>query len=261
MTGKPECDQFLDQYIDDRLSEPAAKHLSGCLDCQELRTSLQTIKSQGSLLEPAHALLQKKISQSVAAHSQASIPLIDSLITLLTGLRKPQFALAVLVLLALPGVIYYLHSPGAIPVLPLKTPDTLTAPWVSLASRSEIFNDGKGTTIANSGPAVVKFHPMELDVKSGEIISTIEPGSYPLFKIRTPHGSVQVVGTIFHTTVTAADTVVKVIRGKVLVSPKIGPVKTIVAGESASMVSFSDPKSPSSTQILAPGEDVTQSSR
>lgn len=110
-----------------------------------------------------------------------------------------------------------------------------------------------------TGPARVQLRERGFQQLSGEVKATVVPGK-AVFEGQTPHGRIQVLGTVFISKVAPAQTTVRVVTGKVRILPDSGHSVELVAGDSGNMLlSQGEGVSTFSSghlKLAKPGDDV-----
>ncbi|GAB4271484.1 MAG: hypothetical protein Kow0029_09230 [Candidatus Rifleibacteriota bacterium] len=261
------CKNTIEQIIDGKeLTEESKAHTSSCKSCQLVISTTKEIVENG---EPANFsdlypdLKQKVMKRLVPVMNQkfkAQKP---------TSIFSEHFFRFVFagaaIILAFIAIVPKVHRP-----LPEKK-TYLSSDAINSAQVFEISVNGNtaikssldnpvslfanetaeitipdGSSLKVRGPARLAICPRGFHLIEGSLTAKVARGNTK-FTGTTPHGKIEVLGTVFSCESTAQKTVVKVIEGKVKVIPDIGTAVTLTAGESTEMMTSDAVSSDSET--------------
>ncbi|MFZ2958443.1 MAG: FecR domain-containing protein [Candidatus Ozemobacteraceae bacterium] len=242
---KPEknCDRFLEELSGRRgVSAEAAAHLQICPDCLAFRQKIEALCREGTAVRPSasHQAIKKavmeRILEPVCEPSNESISIRGwgSLVAVAAGL--------------LIAIGIWLHpvdrwsgghlsgSRGYTVIADDGTTQTFPL------DRAFILGEGSARLSAPDGSVFQVVAPVEVVVETrgfvllqGTLVASVQSGKIP-FVGKTPHGQVEVLGTVFQLRVTKENSILHVLSGKVRMTSWGGVGKTFIANQSGDML-------------------------
>ncbi len=244
------CHETIEQVINDQEANP---HLETCESCQIMAQTTRAIKKVG---KPADyekdfpGLKEKVLHRIIPIFKKRFQAEKSNEASFFSGwVFKLAIATAAVVMFF--ALTFRPTGPG-----PVKNPDYLPIKLmqtfkmsvnakplieVSIDSPVSLFEGETaqimvpdGSKLKVNGPARLSIMPRGFHLISGSLVAEVTR-SNSSFTATTPHGKIEVLGTIFSCVSTSQKTTVKVIQGKVKVSPDKGSAVIIAAGETAEM--------------------------
>lgn len=254
------CENAVEQALS---GNPAnQEHVAGCEQCRQMIATISAIRN-----EAAPADLSAEFPQLKASVMKRLRPILKEKYG---DERSESFLQSWFFKFTLGAAALLLIFSMTIPIIGDKIPDKISgknslpivltqnfsisvnrseARSVSLDNPVSLFSgETAEITLPDSsilkveGPARLTLAPRGFHLASGFLTATVSKGK-GTFTGTTPHGQIEVLGTVFSCDSTAQKTVVKVIEGKVKVKPDKGSEKILTAGETAEMHNEASPDS------------------
>jgi hypothetical protein len=246
------CIETLEQVIDEKVPV-ATQHLETCETCKQISTTAHAIKTSGAPADYSDEFpgLKQRIMHKIEPVFRARYQQTSSVSDMFSawGLKLALAGAAFLVLFAMfssPRMPVSLdHSDTPLPIKLVQTfkmtinegpkiDKSMDAPVTLDSDQIAEIIVPDGSTLTVSGPAKLNVFPRGFHLIEGNLIAKVTK-SRKDFKATTPHGKISVLGTIFSCDTTSRRTTVKVLQGKVRVTPDQGQSIILTAGESTEM--------------------------
>ncbi|MBF0502866.1 MAG: FecR domain-containing protein [Candidatus Riflebacteria bacterium] len=244
MTTDNFCERFIEEISGrSQLSADASAHLRSCQACREARQVVESLIREGSAVRPAasHVAIKRIVMGRINA------PAAEPANEWGHGFQG-AIAAAAVVLMAVCLWMFSGDHRSAYPGYPGISPNTyLITSTYGISSSAPldqpfILASGSARLTAPDGSIFEAVAPIDMSVASrgfhltnGILIASVQPGKIP-FIGTTPHGNIEVLGTVFKVRVNRENSIVSVISGKVQVTPFDGVGKTFIANQSTAMV-------------------------
>jgi uncharacterized cupin superfamily protein len=249
------CKDAIEQVINgEKLSDQNQTHVNTCPLCKEAVKTVKELTTNGAPADFSDEFsgLKQKVMQRILPimNSRYAENKSESIISSwLFKLSLAGAALLILVATFFPAFQNTpAHRPGFQNNLPIQLSQSFKIsvngkPFIeaSLDNPISIFNGETaeiqvpdGSTLKVTGPARLNVAPRGFHLVSGTLIAKVAKHSTS-FTGTTPHGTIEVLGTVYSCESTAHKTVVKVIEGKVRVTPDNGSAVILQAGETTEM--------------------------
>jgi hypothetical protein len=244
------CHETIEQVID---GQETSSHLESCDSCRTMAQTAGTIKNDGKPADYANDFpgLKEKVlhrlmpifKRRFQAEKRNEASFFSSWVF--------KLAIATAAVVMFFALSFRPTSSGSVnkaDYLPIKLMQTFKMSVnakplieVSIDSPVSLFEGETaqiivpdGSKLKVSGPARLTVLPRGFHLISGSLVAEVTR-SNSSFAASTPHGQIEVLGTIFSCISTSQKTTVKVIQGKVKVAPDNGSAVIITAGETAEM--------------------------
>lgn len=267
MAAENHCQRLQESLMGSTDMAEDPEHLASCGECRQFRATIETLgKNRSNLFSPPPARLVRSILNQ-AFPPPAGLPWPLALLTILA-------AVGILVFSSL--ALYRSQSPSSVPqktVSPAEPRLNSPAPSLPLAgnpglhpdTRRIIMTDGEhlvsgpdGTQFELSGRVDIRILDRGFILQEGVITAHVKPGKTP-FIGKTPHGTLEVLGTVFKVMVKIDRSYVSVHEGKVRVKPLQGSSRVLTAAETLEMSATPDTfGNASSTWACPPGQETIQ---
>jgi len=249
---KTSCENQIERFLAGE--NPDRDHLESCEQCRQMIATIAAIKKDAAPANPALEFPHLK-----AAVMKRLKPVLKSKFA---EERSESFLHSWFFKLALGAAAFVLLLSMTLPVLRQKAPDqtvvrnslpivltqnfkisvngqaekevSLDNPVSLFAGEAAQITLPDASTLKVDGPARLSIAPRGFHLASGFLTASVCKGK-GTFVATTPHGQIEVLGTVFSCDSTAQKTVVKVIEGKVKVKPDQGSEQVLSAGETAEM--------------------------
>lgn len=245
------------------LNPEEKRHLEQCQECRDHELIIRKIQESGSAILPQPTAAYKKQLlekiHSLPANSSTANQ-APSLIDFSTGWIEALFQPRMLATMLILGIliltpVYWFHSPAVKPLI-----SSMENTWIEVAGgKTETVVLPDQSKLEVTGPARLQIHSRGFRQVTGEVKAMVVPGQ-TVFEVQTPHGRIQVLGTVFVSKVSAAETRVRVVTGKVRILPDSGPPADLLAGGSGIMLPSSGEGlstfSSGQLELSKPGKDV-----
>ncbi|MBF0499059.1 MAG: FecR domain-containing protein [Candidatus Riflebacteria bacterium] len=249
------CEKFRDELLKPKkISSELKAHVQECSECRNVREIIPVIQDHGSWYSgKKYENLKGKILQdydqifqqpaSTASHPWAITSLLSQFFNVKSAFGSLAFAGCLLFLVfqftGKPSVIqkkiYYQCSMGGnTQQIPLNQPLEINDGYALVVAPD-------GSRLEAEGKTFLRVGERGFELSFGKITATVKPSSQN-FKAVTPHGQIEVLGTIFSCIVNENNSLVTVVSGKVKVTPNGQLSRTLVAGGTIDMVSSTGSK-------------------
>jgi hypothetical protein len=245
MSNNETCQRFAEELTGNgSLSEACRAHLDTCPECQAFAATVQAMKSESSAYSRAEIepLRRNVIKRLEASPFYTRRPASDgnSLVERVLEFIMPwRFTLGFVTAVVLIAVITVFSQSGSsvlpVPVVPTDAPVTTLAFHIEseatpdysplpagsrfeLAQGQAVLHGPNRTRLHVQGPVAITPDEHGFILHSGQVRAEVTPGQ-TTYTGTTPHGTVEVLGTIFECVVGESATKVSVISGKVKVLP------------------------------------------
>ena len=247
MSSNETCRRFAEELsAGGRRSEACRAHLETCTDCRQLSETVQALKVEPSAynraaIEPFRRNVLRRLESSpLFTQKPTGESVFDRLIELIMPLRWTLGFAVALIILAVVSISP--ESPSVVPANAFRiegevaavTPFTAPGAVFDLAQGRAFLHGPDGSSLEVTGP--VRLIPQErgFTLLTGQVLARVKPGETP-YVGRTPHGTIEVLGTVFECTITEHATTVRVVSGTVKVVPNAGEPTTLEADQSTTM--------------------------
>ncbi|MBF0544131.1 MAG: FecR domain-containing protein [Candidatus Riflebacteria bacterium] len=229
------CEKIAENLLEGKtLSEKELQHINKCSECITVRKNFQFLSSMESLFPPDSSKLVDKIQKSIECLDSPSrtskiIPVPES--SRFSIATKKLTLTVVLIIVFLIAAKFYF-----VPISFEKKPET-SIPEQRTSEEKQIIlpmnniaflPDGSSYQVQST--AECKIHNRSIDLFSGTIHFSVKPSGKPFF-VKTPLGTISVIGTDFSVDVTNNTLKVVVFSGKVRVESCDGSFKLLSKGE------------------------------
>lgn len=263
MAAEKECQRLSDSLLNGKENPDLAGHIATCVDCQRLQQNIQRLNGlRSAFFPPASPASIRSIVDQVFPAPTFPWPL--TLLTLTAALGILVFSLIAVssispssatrppskVVPALPGQQI---KPLPVAANPGLHPDTRR---IIMAAGERLVTAPDGTQFELSGRVDLRILDRGFILQEGMIIAHVKPGKGP-FIGKTPHGTIEVVGTVFKVMVKIDRTFVSVLDGRVKIRPLRGAPRNLSVAEGFEMSATPDGTA-TSTWACPPGQESHQ---
>lgn len=249
---KNSCEHEIDRFITENRCD--LNHLENCEQCSQIIATITAIKKDAAPANPAlefphlKAAVMKRLKALLKSNSAKEC----SHSFLHNWFFKMAFSAVVFALVLTIALPLLRQHPPKPTIVINSLPIALTQNFkisINGQAEKEVLLDNPvslfagetaqitipdGSTLKVEGPARLNIAPRGFHLASGFLIATVCKGK-GTFVASTPHGQIEVLGTVFSCNSTAQKTIVKVIEGKVKIKPEKEPERLLNAGETAQM--------------------------
>ncbi len=260
MNNNDFCEEFIEEISGkEPFSSACQAHLKTCEICRETVYSVKSFRSEKSAYSPGEIERFKDgVAKRISAAEQAEPAFLQKIVSWFRPgfsggnmLFATGFTILILILgmnvlskkemifKAGPGVYQVAWSDGKTQIFPLDAP-------FQIDSGSALISAPDSSSYEVVGPIRLLVKERGFYLSTGVLIAGVAP-SKETFVGNTPHGQLEVLGTIFECRVASEGTLVKVISGRVLAKPSGKAQKILTAGQEWKM-SLIESASPGETQ-------------
>lgn len=239
------CEKFLEEITNGKmLSAECQLHVERCRECQNMRQTVMAFRKESTayatleMSERSKKILSQVMPRIALNHTPWFAQLAEKMVH-----WQFSFALACVIMLVvlMPNLLPHQNGGG----VPLKGEYQIAfsdgkvekrslGTGFSLASGKAQLRTADGSVLDVSGPISLLVRNRGFAMEKGQLVASVTHSPDP-FIGETPHGTIQVLGTIFECQVEEKDTKVSVVSGSVRVAPRNGPAVTLSAGQSIGM--------------------------
>lgn len=239
------CERFLEEIINGKaLSAECQLHVEKCRECQTMRQTVLAFRKEST----AYATLEMaERSKKVLAQVMPRIALNHTpwFAQWAEKMVQWQFSIAlacvIMLVVLLPSLIPHQNGEGVllkgeyqIAFADGKVEKRSLGTGFSLTTGKAQLRTSDGSVLDVDGPISLLVRNRGFLMESGRLVASVTHSPDP-FIGETPHGTIQVLGTVFMCQVEEKDTKVSVVSGSVRVTPKNGPATVLSAGQSIGM--------------------------
>lgn len=235
------CEKYRETLFREPQLPEVEKHLKDCSECREYRKVIDSIRKNGSLFpETLPAGISEKILseydkfqklKSSNAYSFLHIRHLFALcgvlcmvfIALAISFRNPDEKLK---------EVFNIYSANA--NQPIKASLNHT---ISLDMPETLLIKGSdNSSVEFTGPGKIQLLTRGFILSSGMVHVTVKPGGESVYSVKTPHGTVEVLGTHFRCRVTTTGTEVHVFMGTVKLTSSNGRQQILKASQTGQIL-------------------------